>query len=342
MAATFITITNTTTSNVSFEGDGGIPRVKVPANDSITVQMYEVSGNEDFCTNLSTFVTAGTLVVTRGSNTLTAAQISEFAYAGDMYKSEYDADDNAVVDESEELEYTNRTQVDDTMTPYTVLATDKLIETDTTGGVLNLLLPAGVDGKQYFVKDIAGTALGNNVTITANGVETIEGAATTTLVANYQSVILYYDAASTDWKIVGYSTVDPAVVALNTAHRTGDGSDHADVATNTGRTDDWLDGQFPIRATADHTAPYVPLAADVLIGCTSAGGAVAVNLNTLATYANNKMLVIKDEGGNAGVANITVTPNGAETIDGVNAPVVINVAYGVLRLYKIAGGWLTW
>jgi len=204
--------------------------------------------------------------------------------------------------------------------------------------------------------------LANNITVVANPaapVQTIEGAANVVLNVDYASVILYFDDASDDWKVMGFSTVDPAVVALNTGHRTGDGSDHAnvalndthrgssgvdhaDVVTNTTRTDAWLNGQIPIRAVATHAAPYVPVAADVLVGCDSAGGAVAVNLDVLATYADNKMLVIKDEGGNAAVLNITVTPNGAEEIDGVNAPVVINVAYGVLRLYKLATGWFTW
>lgn len=330
MTATFITVANTTANNVSFEGTGGVPRVKVPKNGSTTIYMYEVSGNEDLCTNLATFVTAGTLVVTRGSNTLTAAQITEFKYGGDMYKSEYDADDDSAVDEAEEIEYTNRTKIAFAASPYTVLSTDKVIEVNSTGGPVVVNLPAGVDGKQYIIKDIAGTSGGNNITINRAGADTIEGAASLVISVNYSGYALYYDATTTAWKVSNFSGVNPATVVLNSAHRTGNGSDHANVATNTTRTGNWLAGMVPARTPVNFAAsPYAVLAGDVVIECLSLTGAIAINL---PAGVAGKSYTIKDIDGNANANNITITPNGVQTIEGA-ANLVIGQDYGSVTLY---------
>ena len=50
------------------------------------------------------------------------------------------------------------------------------------------------------VKDKTGTAAANNITINANGAETIDGAGSQLLAINYESVTLVF--SGTEWSIV--------------------------------------------------------------------------------------------------------------------------------------------
>jgi len=84
---------------------------------------------------------------------------------------------------------------------------------------------------------------------------------------------------------------------------------------------------------------YTVLPTDYKIGVDTTLDAVDVNLQTLAAAGADRKLVIKDEGGNAGVNNIRIVPNGVETIDGVAAALVIAVAYAAVTIYSTATGW---
>lgn len=66
------------------------------------------------------------------------------------------------------------------------------------------------------------------------------------------------------------------------------------------------------------TASVTVTATDVtLIRCSyTATGAVAVALPALSGVTDGKVIVIMDTGGNASINNITITPNGANTIIG--------------------------
>lgn len=76
---------------------------------------------------------------------------------------------------------------------YTVKTTDYIIEV--TGGLpLTLTLPkAAVAGKGrvFIIKDAAGGAGANNITIDGDGSENIDGAATKVIATNYAAVWLY-------------------------------------------------------------------------------------------------------------------------------------------------------
>lgn len=59
-----------------------------------------------------------------------------------------------------------------------------------------------------------------------------------------------------------------------------------------------------------------------------------------ATGSGNWVVIHRLTGG---AANLDVTPNGTDTINGVNAAVNINAIHGVLRLTDVAvGAWLEW
>ena len=89
-----------------------------------------------------------------------------------------------------------------TTTPYTVTAGDDevLIDLDTPGAVaITLGAIADHDTKKVTIKDTKGDAGTNNITITPDGVETIDGAATLVLSVNYAAATLV--GAGSEWSI---------------------------------------------------------------------------------------------------------------------------------------------
>jgi len=86
----------------------------------------------------------------------------------------------------------------------------------------------------------------------------------------------------------------------------------------------------------DHTvSPYTAAYGQTLL-VNSSGGAVTINLP--AAVAGGSSIVVMDVGGAANTNNITLDPNGAETISG-EATVEIDQDYKGLTLYALAGSW---
>lgn len=96
-------------------------------------------------------------------------------------------------------------------------------------------------------------------------------------------------------------------------------------------------GQQLYGTTSVTVVTYVPVATDSLL-LVNRAGAVAINLPTAVTM-NGAPLAVKDISGVAHTNNITITPNGSETIEGL-ASIVINIDYGGYWLYPITGGWI--
>jgi len=67
-------------------------------------------------------------------------------------------------------------------------------------------LPAGTDGRWFVIVDQKADAATNNITITPNGAETINGSATYVINQNNEGVILAYSATNTRWNVVGRFT----------------------------------------------------------------------------------------------------------------------------------------
>jgi DnaJ-class molecular chaperone len=86
----------------------------------------------------------------------------------------------------------------------------------------------------------------------------------------------------------------------------------------------------------DHTvSPYTAAYGQTLLVDTS-GGAVTINLP--AAVAGGSSIVVLDVGGAASANNITLDPDGAETISG-EATVEIDQDHKGLTLYALAGSW---
>ena len=82
-----------------------------------------------------------------------------------------------------------------TNTNYTVSATDVIVGVTDTTAQRTITLPAlsGNTGRLITIKDMSGAAGTNNIIIDGNGAETIDGAATKLINANYGSVTLFGD-----------------------------------------------------------------------------------------------------------------------------------------------------
>lgn len=91
-----------------------------------------------------------------------------------------------------------------TASPVSVSATTDCVVVCklTVPAAVAVSLPAGVAGRIYQIIDGTGDAATNNITITPNGAETINGGATYVINRNYGAVQLVYNATS-KWQVVG-------------------------------------------------------------------------------------------------------------------------------------------
>lgn len=97
------------------------------------------------------------------------------------------------------LEPTRKPHTDVTAA-YNLLAEDWLVLADATGGAFTVTLPpaASVRNRAYVVKRL--NSGGNAVTLDGNGSETIDGATTLPLTAQYQVATVYSDG--TEWWVL--------------------------------------------------------------------------------------------------------------------------------------------
>ena len=85
---------------------------------------------------------------------------------------------------------------------YPIAVTDDIIHVTytATGAVIVEIQSVGnISGRSILVKDAAGNASVNNITIATEGAETIDGSGIKMLTTNYEAVVLYCDG--TNWFI---------------------------------------------------------------------------------------------------------------------------------------------
>jgi len=93
----------------------------------------------------------------------------------------------------------NYTNVDHTVSPYTVLSSDEYISVDCSGGAVTLLFPDSPAAKQtWTIKDRTGSAATNNITLTTvSGAVNIDGATSYVIKINYAAVDLLANSTPT-------------------------------------------------------------------------------------------------------------------------------------------------
>ena len=99
-------------------------------------------------------------------------------------------------------------------TDFTAVA-EKGYPCNTTAGVIVVTLPSATVGDKIALVDYAGTAVTNNIDITAHGTEKIKGVASETfaMVSERQSLVLLYVDATQGWIVTGDSNVGTAALS---------------------------------------------------------------------------------------------------------------------------------
>jgi hypothetical protein len=91
----------------------------------------------------------------------------------------------------------NTTRITSGDSPYTIIATDHIVYADTDGGIITVNLPVGVDGARY--KIINTGSSGNNLTITPNGLELLNGVNASEVLVDSENLILTYETTEGWW-----------------------------------------------------------------------------------------------------------------------------------------------
>jgi hypothetical protein len=81
----------------------------------------------------------------------------------------------------------------------------------------------------------------------------------------------------------------------------------------------------------------------IIVGVTDTSAVRTVTLATalLLDGPDARLIIVKDEGGQAATNTLTVATEGSETIDG-SATATITSNYGAVRLYSDGSNWFTW
>ncbi len=91
-----------------------------------------------------------------------------------------------------------------------------------------------------------------------------------------------------------------------------------------------VEGSFSVKRLA--SADSVSSSDEVIIAITDTSAARTVTISS-ADIVAGRIFIIKDEGGNAGSFNITITTEGPQNIDGSLLDITIMADHGSMRLY---------
>ena len=178
-----------------------------------TLQLAVTSNNASYSGSVA-IIQAGNQGAANRSPTTSHTNPNLYIYAGgsasavDFVRIEHDLTDGRIATGDGNLELSPATNVfvnagyrmkrTATAVGMTAATTDYLIGVTSTAAARTITLPTAVGsaGKTYIVKDESGAASVNNITLATTGGQTIDGAATIAIAANYGVARVYSDGAN--------------------------------------------------------------------------------------------------------------------------------------------------
>jgi hypothetical protein len=90
------------------------------------------------------------------------------------------------------------------MSPYTALVSDYLLEVDTSGGAVTIILPLSASRQRLplEVKDATGNASTNNISVTRTAPETIDGLTTYLIASDFDAKTFKPNFAATSYEVI--------------------------------------------------------------------------------------------------------------------------------------------
>ncbi|MGE3801100.1 MAG: hypothetical protein AB7H80_08785 [Candidatus Kapaibacterium sp.] len=178
-----------------------------------------------------------------------------------------------------------------------------------------------------------------NVTNSIQNSDIVANAITTSKVANGTvTTSKMADSAISGLKLLTFAVnnrhIASAAVTPDKISSTGATSGNALIYNGTNVA--W--GNAPTRmqrvAITNGDSPYAIAATAEIVGVDVSGGPVTVTLPAAATSGAGRVIVIKNELGDAATSNITINRNGADLINAAATSVTINTAAGSFRFYS--------
>lgn len=150
--------------------------------NSLNLEATGGSGTTSFVTSSGTATpSSGVIDIIQGLNTLTSGATNVVTIGEPLFRLA-----------------NNYTALTHSSSPYTVLANDYYLSSDTTAGVLTINLPnAPTTNRLFIIKDRTGQAATNAITVTTvGGSVTIDGSTSYVMSVNYQSISLIFNGTS--------------------------------------------------------------------------------------------------------------------------------------------------
>lgn len=141
-------------------------------------------------------------------------------------------------------------------------------------------------------------------------------------------IALSHSAGAWTWEVFASGAIDPALKVGNGNNGTvaiGSTTVLSQTALFSGAITGSSTGVgLRLKYSSITTTPFTPALSEYVLGVTTTSTAITINLPPPLITDVGRVLLIKDVTNNASVNNITITPNGTDTIDGVNASIVLN------------------
>jgi hypothetical protein len=153
-------------------------------------------------------------------------------------------------------------------------------------------------------------------------------------------IALGHNAGAWTWEVFASGAIDPALKVGNGNNGTvaiGSTTVLSQTALFSGAITGSATGVgLRLKYSGISSTPFTPALSEYVLGVTTTSTAITISLPPPGIGDIGRVLLIKDVSNNASVNNITITPNGTDTIDGVNSSIVLNSNNAAVHCIVIA------